>query len=209
MPRQEARGCEARRGGSTGNEGRCPQGHTPAAAHNLGPPAASPAARPVLCAPQPGVIRRPPGLGPLWRRRTRRGRTRPGPECQVRGGRAGDPGAGRPAGRGLGRGVGGRSGLGPAPGARDREESRAGARPAFSPAARPARGRGGGSFHCEGEGRRRRRGKGPSAHFAASRPSPGFLGNRPSGIAPASPGRAALPWSVPSESLPSGSCFCC
>lgn len=209
MPRQEARGCEARRGGSTGNEGRCPQGHTPAAAHNLGPPAASPAARPVLCVPQPGVIRRPPGLGPLWRRRTRRGRTRPGPECQVRGGRAGDPGAGRLAGRGLGRGVEGRSGLGPAPGARDREESRAGARPAFSPAARPARGRGGGSFHCVGEGWRRRRGKGPSAHFAVSRPSPGFLGNRPSGIAPASPGRAALPWSVPSESLPSGSCFCC
>ena len=104
MPRQEARGCEARRGGSTGNEGRCPQGHTPAAAHNLGPPAASPAARPILCVPQPGVIRRPPGLGPLWRRRTRRGRTRPGPECQVRGGRAGDPGAGRLAGRGLGRG---------------------------------------------------------------------------------------------------------
>lgn len=106
LPRQEARGCEARKGGSAGNEGRCPQGHTPAAAHNPGPPAASPAARPVLCAPQSGLIQRPLRLGPLWRRRTRRGRTRPGPHCQVRGGRAGGRGAGRPAGRGLGGGWG-------------------------------------------------------------------------------------------------------
>lgn len=29
MPRQAERGCKARRGGSTGNEGCSPQGHTP------------------------------------------------------------------------------------------------------------------------------------------------------------------------------------
>lgn len=105
----------------------------------------------------------------------------------------GEPGTGEPgAQRGGGwAGAGGRSSLGPAPGARDREELRAGARPAFSTTARPAGGRGGGSFHYEGEGRRRR--QGPSARFASSRPSPPFLGNRLSGIAPATPGRAALP----------------
>lgn len=136
MPRQEARGCEARRGDSTGNEGRCPPGHTPTAAHNPGRPAASPAARPVLCAPQPGVIRRPPGLGPLWRRRTRRGRTRPGPDCQVRGGRAGTR---EPDARRGGGWAGGGGAERPRPRPRSARQGRvAGRRPARFLSRRPA-----------------------------------------------------------------------
>lgn len=141
MPRQAERGCKARRGGSTGNEGCCPQGHTPAAAHNPGPPAASPAAHPVLCAPQPGVIRRPSGLGRLWRRRTAGPGGRRGLTARTGAGELGtrEPGARRPAParRGLGAG---RGGLGPAPGASEGEEPRPWARPARSPARPPGRG---------------------------------------------------------------------